>query len=222
MDKTADVAQLYTVKHRIRFSIDNQALLGILLLGILVLIIIIFLFMFVQLSTRTLPLHFKANDQMQIIPPVPLDQEGISKASLLNWVNSIMMEAFSFNYSNQDKQAGKLAPYFTDDAMKQYLDIINNDDDFKTVKTDYYVVSAVATSTPEILTSKAAKGRYAWQIQLPARITLSNAKFTKVQEVTFEFFVWRVTELEAPQGVILGSFDHQITNRYQKKSFRTG
>jgi len=219
MENTADPAQVYIVKHKLRFKLDNTFMLGVLLLGIILLIVILALFTIVQLSTRSQPLHFKTNEQMQLIEPTPLDQEGISKAALLNWVNELMMESFSFNYSNQDKQAAKLAPYFTEDAMRQYLDLLNNDDDFKAIKQKYLIVSASATSTPEILTSKAAKGRYAWQIQLPVIIVFSNAKINNVQEVVFQFFLWRVPVSEAPLGIILGNIDRQITSRYQPKIF---
>lgn len=201
------------VRHRLRYSHDNKRFLALLLLGLVILTAGIALFIFVQFSTRLKPQHFQLTENLQIIEPVPLDQEGITKPALLNWVNDALGAAFSFNYSNMYKQQSIMRNYFSSNALQVYMDMLRFDEDFAAVTNKFFVVSIAATATPEILTSKAFKGRYAWQIQVPAQITFSNAMYRNTQEVIIQFLVWRVPETESPNGITIASFSRQVVGR---------
>ncbi len=204
---------MYTIKHRLRYKLDYKNLINLLLFGLMILIGMLWMFIFVQLGTRVTPIHFKLNQNLQIIEPIPLDQEGISKPALLNWVNEALTKSFSFNYSNQDKQAAKLTEYYSEKALKIYTDMLANDEDFAAIKTDFYVVSIHPTAAPEIVTSKAFQGRYAWQIKIPALIRFSNAVKRMEQSVNMEFLVWRVPETESPIGIIIATFNRTVTGK---------
>jgi hypothetical protein len=205
------------IRHRLQYQLDSQLTINILLIALIILILSIGMFIFVQFGTRTPPLHFKLNDNLQIIEPVPLDQEGISKAALLNWINESLTASFSFNYSNVSKQESKVSGYYSQKALATYLNMLNTDEDFSTIKEHHYVVSVHPTSAPEIITGKAFKGRYAWQIQIPAKIIFSNAMVRASQDITMEYLVWRVPETESPLGVTIANFNRTVVGRVQAK-----
>jgi uncharacterized integral membrane protein len=204
---------IITVRQRAIYTKDYTSPLFFLMMGLLLLIIGLGAFIAVQLNTRIEPQYFPLTANMQIIEPIPLDQEGITKPQLLNWINEAITVAYSFNYSNMGRQASRVRPYFGDNAYQVYLDMLRLDEDFATVVSKFYVVSVRATGTPEILTSKAFKGRYAWQIRVPAVITFSNALYLNTQNVEFEFLVWRVPETEVPIGITIASFSRQVVGR---------
>lgn len=211
-------AQEIPIRHKLRYSIDNQLLLNILLLGTLLLIALLGVFVFVQLSTRPPPLFFKLNANKQIIEPVPLDKEGITKPELLNWINEALTASFSFNYSNENKQPSKLSPYFSENALQIYLNLLQNDEDFNIIIPRQFVVSVRATAAPEIVTGKPYKGRYVWQIRIPAQITFSNALSRGSQEVIMEYLVWRVPETESALGITIASFGRKLTGRSRQQA----
>jgi uncharacterized integral membrane protein len=204
---------IITVRQRIRYTKDYTKPLAFLLLGLIVLIAGVLLFIFVQINTRIKPQYFELTENQQLIKPIPLDLEGITKPQLLNWINEALTIAYSFNYSNIDKQESRVQPYFSSNAMQVYLDMLTFDEDFVAVATRFYVVSIRATGTPEILTSKAFKGRYAWQVRVPTQITFSNALFINTQQVEFEFLIWRVPETESASGITVASFSRKVTGR---------
>jgi|JI9StandDraft_2_1071091.scaffolds.fasta_scaffold22553_2 hypothetical protein len=204
-----------------RYHNDSLFTLNVLLLSLIGLLLIMVFFIFIQIGTQPQPLHFKLNTNAQIIDPVPLDQEGISKAALLNWTNEMLMDAFSFNYSNVQKQESKLHQYFSEVAMKIYLDILNTDEDLKNIGNYKFVVSITPKAAPEIIVSKAFQGRYAWQIEIPARITFSNALAKGTQDLIFNFLVWRVPESESDLGIIVATFTRKIVSRMSPQGIRS-
>lgn len=201
------------VRQRIRYPQDHTRSLAFMMLGLVLLGALLLLYIFVQFSTRLEPETFQLTENMQLIQPMPLEVESIGKPQLLNWVNEALMTAYSFNYSNIDRQESRVKPFFGTNALQVYLDMLRLDEDFAAVAAKFYVVSIRATGTPEILTSKAFKGRYAWQIRVPAQITFSNALYVNTQDVAFEFLIWRVPETESPLGIIIASFSRQVLGR---------
>lgn len=219
---TAAADQTTAAKLSYRYNKDSNGLLSLLLLGIILLVIMLIGFIVLQFGSQPKPLHFKLDDNLQIISPVPLDQRGISDAALLNWVNSTVIQAFSFNYSNVEKQQSKLYTYFSEAAMKIYLNLLNTDEDLNSIALNKYVVSITPTATPEIIVAKAFRGRFAWQIRVPARITFSNALKKSSQNVTIDFLVWRVPETESPLGIIIATFTRKVNSRSGAQGIRSG
>lgn len=196
-----------------RYHNDSLYTLNVLILSLVILIGLLGFFIFVQLSTEPSPLIYKLNDQMQIIKAVPLNEEGISTAALLNWVNEFVMKAFSFNYSNVEKQAGRLTPYFSDVAMKLYADLLTTDENLQNIGLNKFVVSVTPKSAPEILVGKAFEDRYAWQIEVPVTLVFSNALYKATEDVVLDFLVWRVPVTESDLGIKVATFTHRVTAR---------
>ncbi len=213
---------LVTTRYTYRYHNDSIMLLKFLLLGIILLLGLLIFFVFVQFGTEPKPLYFRLNENQQIINPVALDQKSISDAALLNWVNAMVIDAFSFNYSNVQKQESKLTQYFSNAAMKVYLDLLATDQDLSTIAINKLVVSITPKAAPEIIVAKAFRDRYAWQIQIPARINFNNALMTAAQDVVFNILVWRVPETESPLGVIVATFTRTVEYRMGLQGIRSG
>ncbi len=216
-DKTQDAQetseQYVVTRYTYRYHNDSINTLNLLLLGLVALVGSFILLIFVQITTKPSPLHFKLNENMQIIEPVPLDLEGISTAALLNWVNEFTMKAFSFNYSNVQKQSSKMAPYFSDAALRIYTDLLNTDPDFRTIADQQYVISIVPKAAPEILVGKAFQDRYAWQIRVTANIYFSNALVRGSHDVILDYLIWRVAEMDFPLGINVATFTRTVVGR---------
>lgn len=210
------------VRHNSRYRSDSLGSLSVLMLGLVILIAILVMFAFLEIGTRPSPKYFKLNDNLQIIEPVPLDQEGISKAALLNWISEMIINAFSYNYSNQHKQQAKMTEYFSDSAMQLYLNYLQTDQDLSAVAENKYVVAVRMTSAPEIITGKEYKGRYAWQIRVPMQLRFANALNRSTQDLTMDILVWRVPETESALGITIGSFTTKTTARTGMQSIKRG
>ncbi len=204
---------LVMTRYTYRYHNDSIVLLKILLLGLVLLLGSLVFFVFVQLAAEPKPLYFQLNANQQIIDPVALDQKGISDTALLNWVNALVIDAFSFNYSNVQKQEAKLATYFSAAAMKVYLELLATDQDLSTIAANRFIVSIVPKAAPEIIVAKAFRDRFAWQIQVPARINFNNALMTASQDVVLNFLVWRVPETESPLGITIATFTRTVESR---------
>lgn len=213
-ENTSEPSEEYVVtRYTYRYHNDSITTLNLLLLGLVALVAAFILLIFVQITTKPSPLHYKLNDNLQIIEPVPLDKEGITTAALLNWVNEFNMKAFSFNYSNVPKQASKMAPYFSDSALRIYTDLLTTDPDFRTIADQQYVISIVPKAAPEILVGKAFQDRYAWQVRVTANIYFSNALVRGSHDVILDYLIWRVAEMDFPLGINVATFTRTVVGR---------
>lgn len=216
----ASQAAEVVVKQVVAYHNESRKKLSLLLLGVLILIGLLSTFIFLQFVIRPKPVHFNLNNNLQIIDPIPLNQEGITKSALLNWINEVLMEAFSYNYSNQDKQRAKLAPYMSEAALDSYVRLLEIDEDLSEVKELRYVVSIQPKAAPEILVSRAFRDRYAWQIRIPARVNFTNALVKQSQQVIVEFLVLRVPETESPLGILIAGINFKVQSRTNREAVR--
>ncbi len=205
-----------------RYHNDSLGFLNILLLGFAGLLALLGLFIFVQIGTEPKPLHFPVNSGYELIDPVPLDKEGITTAALLNWVNEIVMEAFSFNYSNVVRQQSKMQPYFSDAAMKLYMDMLTTDEDFSNIAQNKFVVSVVPQQAPEILVGQAYEGRFAWQIKSPIKVTFGNAIMSSSQIMVLKFLIIRVPATQNPLGITVATYTRDVIGREALHNLRGG
>lgn len=211
---------LTVVKQIAGYAQESSSMLSILFLSVLVLVALLIMLIFAQLVSNPSPVNFRLNNNLQIIDPVPLDEEGISTAALLNWVNNLLIDAFSFNYSNQDRQGDKLVDYMSDTALNSYLRLLTTDENLSSVKEMRYVVSVKPEEAPEILVSRSFRGRYAWQISVPAVIRFQNALVRQSQRVEVEFLVLRVPETESPLGIKVANFNYKVNSRSSRSNIR--
>lgn len=209
-----------TVKQVAAYGKESSQMLSVLFLSVLLMVALLGILIFTQLMSIPSPARFSLNSNLQIIDPVPLDEEGISTAALLNWVNSLLIDAFSFNYSNQERQRDKLVEYMNDTALNTYLRLFFTDEDLASVKEMKYVVSVRPEEAPEILVSRAFRGRHAWQIRVPAIIRFQNALVRQSQRVDVEFLVLRVPETESALGIKVASFSYKVNSRSSRRAVR--
>lgn len=221
-EKTTTDEPLTIVKNIVAYRKESGGNLGLLLLAVVILVGMLWLLVFIQFTARPNPMVFSLNSKSQIITPVPLDMEGIEKPALLNWVNDLLFASFSYNYSNIDRQPAKVADYLSENAMKSYINLLKTDDDLNAVTELKYVVSVQPKKTPEIITSRAFRGRYAWQIKIPIVITLSNALMKTTQESVIEYLVLRVPETESPLGIKVAGFNFKVERRSRAQQLRQG
>ncbi len=211
---------LTVVKQIAGYAQESSSMLSILFLSVLALVALLIMLVFAQLVSNPSPVNFRLNNNLQIIDPVPLDEEGISTAALLNWVNNLLIDAFSFNYSNQDRQGDKLVDYMSDTALNSYLRLLTTDENLSSVKEMRYVVSVKPEEAPEILVSRSFRGRYAWQISVPAVIKFQNVLVRQSQRIEVEFLVLRVPETESPLGIKVANFNYKVNSRSSRSNIR--
>jgi hypothetical protein len=215
-------ADMLVTRYVYRYHNDSLNVLNAVLLSFALLLGLLWLFIFVQITTQPKPLYFDLNKNYELIAQVPLDQEGITTAALLNWVNDIVMDSFSYNYSNIGKQQSKLQPYFSEAAMKVYLDLLANDEDFGSVLKNRYVVSVTPKSAPDIIVGQAYQGRYAWQVQATVVVTLGNALTSSSQEMVLDFLILRVPTTDSPLGIMVATFTRKLLGRLAPRNVRSG
>lgn len=209
-----------TIRQVAAYGKESSQMLSVLFLSVMLMVALLGILIFTQLMSNPAPARFTLNSNLQIIDPVPLDEEGISTAALLNWVNGLLIDAFSFNYSNQDRQRDKIVEYMNDTALNSYMRLFSTDEDLSAVKEMKYVVSVRPEEAPEILVSRAFRGRHAWQIRIPAIIKFQNALMRQSQRVDVEFLVLRVPETESPLGITVASFSYKVNSRSNRRPVR--
>ncbi len=199
--------KLYPVRHINNYLSDSRTILSlILLLNGCVIAGIIFLCSIVFVKAPT-PRGFQLNEQMQIIPLIPLNKQGITQAALNNWVGEFSQIAFNFNYSNQNKATELLKDYMDDKALDAYTKLFNTDNILSKVFQDKTIISMLAVSAPMVVSDGIIQDRYAWKIRMEIELTSSSFVRKIAQNKILEILVWRVPSNESPLGIKIVRLD---------------
>lgn len=212
--------QYIKVRHVSRYMKDSSWLINLVLLSCIALIVGIAFFLLVQIKTRIEPKYFLVNQKNQLVDEIPLDKPTLTRPELLTWINNIMSEAFSFNYTNKHKQRARMAKYFEPKALDTYMEILEKDTDFAKMDENQLVVQINATDAPKIVQERILSGNYAAIIRIPARITFINSQMQSRQDAFIDFVIRRVDIDESADGVKVVSIIRKVNSRTGLRSRR--
>ncbi len=125
------------------------------------------------------PVVFNTDAEGRVFPPVPLDKPYISTADLLQWVSTVLPQAFSYDFLNFNNQYASIQQYFTPDGFAKLTTLLNTYANPKTVEASKLFIIAAPSAAPTIylqgLGKGAVAGKYGWWIQLPLDIKYTGS-----------------------------------------------
>jgi hypothetical protein len=154
------------------------------------------------------PVVFNTDAEGRVFPPVPLNLTYISTADLLQWVSSVLPQAFSYDFMNYNNQYGNLQHYFTPDGFAKLTNILNTYANPKTVVDSKLFIIAAPSAAPTVfnqglINKGTLAGRYGWWIQLPLDIKYTSAEKDYTTPVIVKALVVRVPILNDLSGIAI-------------------
>lgn len=147
------------------------------------------------------PRVFVVGDEWRVQPPVPVDQDYLSEADLLQWVTDALSNAFVFDFNHYNEQLKSASQYFTTAGWKVFLNHLNNYVNYNTVRNNKMYVRAAPTGAPYIINQGMLSGRKAWWVKVPLSITYQGLKPLTDTTVTWQVLVVRVPTTNNLSGV---------------------
>ena len=157
-------------------------------------------------KTRPTPKYFATTADGKIIKLPPLSSPVLNLNQLLTWTVEAATAAYTFDFVNYQSQLQGLRDYFTATGHANYLKALESTNNLNAVRAKKLVVSAVPTGTPIVLQEGPVKkgryqGRYAWQVQLPMRVSYQSANEVINQNIVVTMLVTRISTLQSDRGV---------------------
>ncbi len=95
---------------------------------------------------------------------------------MLQWTQTAVVSAFTFDFANYRGQLQSASQYFTADGWQEFMDALQSSGNMNTVITNRMTVSAVATGAPVVLREGILDHHYAWRITMPMLITIKERR----------------------------------------------
>jgi len=174
--------------------------LGLLLVAI-GLLVVTSLYLFLA---KPSPVYFSTDSEWRILKPVPLDQSYLHVSELLQWSAEALSAAFTYDYTNYNRQMALNKLNFTEDGWKKYLVLLNKYAPYATIARTKTFVNGSAYGAPFIVNQGLLPTKvFAWWVQMPLKLTFSGYQRTFDQTLTFQIFIVRTSTLNNIKGVAI-------------------
>lgn len=187
-------------QHVYKMALKVNILLGI---GILALLP----FTIYGLVKEAEPKYFATNTQGGLVQIVPLNEPNLSREAIAQWAVDAITASYTMDYVNFRTQVAKSGrEYFTERGSEQFKTALKDSGNLDALLTRRMVISTIVTSTPIINSEGLSNGVYAWQVDVPIRVTYENSDSRATQELLAKLLIIRESTLEKRYGVGIAQF----------------
>jgi type IV secretory pathway component VirB8 len=147
------------------------------------------------------PIYLALTPDDQITQDVPLEKPNLPENVMLNWVNDVITNTFTFNFKNVQRVLDTVRPAYTSTGYVALTKILQDKNILSDLDKEKWVYNCFATSAPQIQNEQVINDRYVWTVLIPIRIQLDNVRqqgIGKEWRVTLK--VVRVPTLVGPMG----------------------
>lgn len=124
------------------------------------------------------------------------------------WVNEAIINTYTFNDANLLERQKDMAQYFTPQAWKVYLDVLNKSNILTQVQSQHYEVSAVATLPPSITENPST---HSWQAQMPILVSYKNKEQKQTQNLEIQLEIIK-SDSSNNRGYAIIKYEAKILN----------
>lgn len=147
------------------------------------------------------PVYFSTDNEWRVLQPVPLTEQYLSTADLIQWVSETLPAVFTYDFIGYTKQLQDNSQYFTANGWKKFLDQINEYANYNNVQSNKWFINAAPAGAPFILNQGVLDDKYAWWIQMPINVNYISVTKSNSQALVIQALVVRVSTLNNLSGV---------------------
>ncbi|MCW5589605.1 MAG: type IVB secretion system apparatus protein IcmL/DotI [Legionellales bacterium] len=195
------------VRLRNHFYRDNYRRLALALLITLLIVIILVGTLFYVLTHPPKPVYFATTADGRLVKLQPLTDPVLSDSAIAQWATKVAMQAYSYNYVDYRDALTRLSDNFTPYGWKQFVAGLQASNNLKAIIDRHFIMSAVATGSPQILQQGLLGDHYGWQVSLPMLVLLHSGSGQQIQQAyDVTLLVVRESRLNYPDGVAVAQF----------------
>lgn len=176
---------------------------------------VIFLLLFISYANPLEPQYFSTSFNGKTGRLVAINEPNTSDYAILQWANTTIISAFSYDFYNYKTELQQVSQFFTEDGWSAFISAIQASNNLDQVVAKKLIVNAVATSPPIILQKGELNGVYSWRIQMPVLVTYQAASGFNPQNLIITILVTRISTLDSYKGIGIQQFissDYDITS----------
>ncbi len=158
------------------------------------------------------PVIFTTDNEWRIFPPVPLNQPYLTTADLLQWASGVLPKAFTYDFTNYQKEIKLLEQYFTPDGWAKMQEALNTFANPDTMQSAKLFISGTPSGAPVIINQGILSDKYSWWVQMPMVINYSSVDRSYNINLVVQILVVRVSTLNNLLGIAI---DNVIVSKDQ-------
>lgn len=153
------------------------------------------------------PRYFATTVSGRITPLYKLSEPNQSDASVSQWANSAAIAAYSYNFVTYRQELQAASQFFTTRGWTDFMSALKRSNNLDAVKAKKFIVTAVATRSPTILSKGViANTYYYWRVQIPLLVTYQSANEFIQERNVVTMLIRRISSLNSPSGIGIEQF----------------
>lgn len=203
---------LERVKLRNEFYRDNYRRVVLVLLWAVTVIALQAGIIFYMYSNQPTPKYFATNPQGTLVPMVPLEEPYMTPEAILQWSVQAVTALYTYNFVDFREKLQATEKYFTSAGRQEFLTALQESKYIQSIQEQKLIVTAVVSGAPVIIRQGLIDNRYAWQMQIPLKVTYQTQSQRYYDDLIVQILVTRVSTLASIEGIGIA----QITATHQK------
>lgn len=184
---------------------QNDTRLMVILIGGMLFALLLSIIIFIQIIYRPLPSFYAISADNQHLKLIARTEPNYVPTTLIKWASEAAASAYTFNFSDYQKQLEAVKPFFTEAGWSSYRNSISSL--LNTVISNQLFINSVVSGPPVIVNEGPLPGYdYVWRIQVPLLASYTTAETSEKQNFIVTLTIVKIPTSENPKGIGIDQF----------------
>lgn len=162
--------------------------------------------LYYQMKNPPQPQYFAITPDGRIIKNYALNDPVFPNDHVLQWTADAVRQTFSLDFMHWSQQLQGASVKFTASGWKEFVKAFKASNNLDTLVKLKMVSNAEVTGAPQLVQTAVLNGVFAWKIQLPILVTLTNGNQVIPLPMDVTVIVLRVPVEESPERIAINNF----------------
>jgi intracellular multiplication protein IcmL len=162
--------------------------------------------LYYQFKNPPQPQYFAITPDGRIINNYALSDPVFPNDHVLQWTADAVRQTFSLDFMHWSQQLQTSSVKFSASGWKEFVKAFKASNNLDTLVKLKMVSNAEVTGAPQLVQTAVLNGVYAWKIQVPILVTLTNANQVIPLPMDVTVIVIRVPVEESPERIAINNF----------------
>jgi intracellular multiplication protein IcmL len=162
--------------------------------------------LFYQFKNPPQPQFFPITPDGRLINNYGLDDPIFTDDRVLQWTADAVRQTFSLDFMHWQDQLQSASNKFSQSGWTEFLKAFKESNNLETLTKLKMVSNAEITGAPQLMKKQVVGGHFAWVVQLPILVTMTNSNQVIPVPMDVTIIVIRVPVEDNPERIAINNF----------------
>lgn len=144
---------------------------------------------------------FSINNQGAYTQMVGLEDPNLNNQAILSWASQAVVDIMTFGFNDIDQRFSQTMKNFTPEGWAGFRESVINREIIKKIQDRRQILTAIPSSTPELVYYGLTEGKLGWVVRVPTIVTVRAGDSKTSSPLDVMLRIVRQPTTENPRGI---------------------